>query len=324
MKAEEVCRLMNRFGNEKRPCVWGFDYGLKRGFFLGNPDDTSEILWEMEGIGNSMRGNGPTHGRSTMEILRAPGFEEYSEAFAVVSAGLRRGDSFLANLTASSEVTVNVSLEDIFHDSPARFKFKIGDEFVCFSPEPFVTINGCKISTYPMKGTAEGCSRMALRQLMDDYKEQCEHATVVDLLRNDLAMVATGVTVKRYRYAEVVYTLKGTLLQTSSEITGNLEPEWSAGMGSIIMSMLPAGSICGAPKQSTVDLIGRAERCGRGWYTGVAGYFDGENLKSAVMIRCLQRGADGKLRFHSGGGITINSDCKSEYEELIGKIYLPC
>ena len=146
-----------------------------------------------------------------MEILRAPGFEEYSEAFAAVSAGLRRGDSFLANLTASSEVTVNVSLEGIFHDSPARFKFKIGDEFVCFSPEPFVTINGCKISTYPMKGTAEGCSRMALRQLMDDYKEQCEHATVVELLRNDIAMVAPGVTEKRHRYDTADHKLQGTM-----------------------------------------------------------------------------------------------------------------
>ena len=315
---------MNRFGKEKRPCVWGFDYRLKRGFFLSKPDDKSEILWEMEGIGNSPVESRGSQRRGSMKILKAPTFEEYSEAFGVVRGGLRRGDSFLANLTASSEVTVNVSLEDIFHTSSARFKFKIANEFVCFSPEPFVSINGCKISTYPMKGTAEGCSREDLRQLMTDYKEQCEHATVVDLLRNDLATVATGVTVKRYRYAEVVNTLKGPLLQTSSEITGNLEPEWSAGMGSIIMSMLPAGSICGAPKQSTVDLIGHAETCGRGWYTGVAGYFDGENLKSAVMIRCLQRGADGKLRFHSGGGITINSDCKSEYEELIGKIYLPC
>ncbi|MDE6243811.1 MAG: chorismate-binding protein, partial [Muribaculaceae bacterium] len=60
----------------------------------------------------------------------------------------------------------------------------------------------------------------------------------------------------------------------------------------------------------------------RGWYTGVFGYFDGRVMRSAVMIRCIQRSPDERLFFHSGGGVTVNSDCREEYEELLTKVYL--
>ena len=93
-------------------------------------------------------------------------------------------------------------------------------------------------------------------------------------------------------------------------------------MGDIILPLLPAGSISGAPKPATVDLISKSEIAPRGWYTGVFGYFDGIEMQSAVMIRCLQRGDDGKLYFHSGGGVTVNSDCQEEYDELLTKVYL--
>lgn len=323
MSAGQVCSLMNSFGAQRRPCVWGFDYALEQGFFLGNPSDTSEILWEVEGTGNVSKVCSDTR-KLSLAVVKVPGYDEYASAFSIVRSGLMRGDSFLVNLTAASEVDVNASLEEVFCNSSARFKFKIGEKFVCFSPEPFVSIRANRISTFPMKGTAEGDSQEVLDKLLSDYKEQCEHATVVDLLRNDLASVASAVKVHRYRYAEKVTTCHGTLWQTSSEITGCLPVGWQSHIGDIITTMLPVGSICGAPKHSTLRLIGQAESCPRGWYSGVAGYFDGETLKSGVMIRCLQRGADGRLRFHSGGGITVNSDCLAEYNELIGKIYLPC
>lgn len=90
----------------------------------------------------------------------------------------------------------------------------------------------------------------------------------------------------------------------------------------MIFPLLPAGSITGAPKRATVELIERAESVERGWYTGVFGYFDGEEMLTAVMIRCMQRGADGRLYFHSGGGVTVNSVEQEEYAELMAKVYL--
>ena len=86
--------------------------------------------------------------------------------------------------------------------------------------------------------------------------------------------------------------------------------------------MLPAGSICGAPKSKTVSIIQEVELDPRGYYTGIFGYFDGENLDSAVNIRYLEK-KDGQLLYRSGGGITFLSGLESEYKELIEKIYVP-
>ncbi|OGU77880.1 MAG: hypothetical protein A2279_07140 [Stygiobacter sp. RIFOXYA12_FULL_38_9] len=86
--------------------------------------------------------------------------------------------------------------------------------------------------------------------------------------------------------------------------------------------MLPAGSISGAPKKKTVEIIQNAEKLERGYYTGVFGYYDGNNLDSAVMIRFIEQTAEG-LVYRSGGGITFMSDVNSEYQELIDKVYVP-
>ena len=87
--------------------------------------------------------------------------------------------------------------------------------------------------------------------------------------------------------------------------------------------MLPAGSVSGAPKTATIHLIHKAEQeQKRGFYTGVFGYYDGERLDSGVLIRYIEK-VQGKFYFRSGGGITVNSNCLSEYNETIEKIYLP-
>ncbi len=86
--------------------------------------------------------------------------------------------------------------------------------------------------------------------------------------------------------------------------------------------MLPAGSISGAPKKKTLEVIAEAEQYTRGYYTGVFGIFDGENIDSGVMIRFLEQGPDG-LIYKSGGGITAMSNIHEEYQELTDKIYVP-
>ena len=93
-------------------------------------------------------------------------------------------------------------------------------------------------------------------------------------------------------------------------------------LGDILFSMLPAGSITGAPKKKTMQIIREAEGYERGFYTGITGYFDGDSLDSAVMIRFVEQEADG-MYFKSGGGITFKSDARSEYEEMKQKIYVP-
>ena len=218
--------------------------------------------------------------------------------------------------------------------------------FVCFSPETFIRIKGGRIYSYPMKGTLDASLPNAEKLLMEDRKEAAEHATIVDLIRNDLSRVAEDVRVDKYRYVDVLHTNKGDILQTSSEISGRLPEDYPHHLGEILDAQLPAGSITGAPKDKTMQIIQEAEGYDRGFYTGIMGIYDQGELNSAVMIRFIEEEtspvdfeADGeknfkasegkgdeasrKLYFKAGGGITSKSDCRKEYEEVIQKIYLP-
>ena len=197
-----------------------------------------------------------------------------------------------------------------------------------------------------MKGTLDASLPNAEKQLMEDRKEAAEHATIVDLIRNDLSRVAEDVRVDKYRYIDVLHTNKGNILQTSSEISGRLPEDYPHHLGEILDAQLPAGSITGAPKDKTMQIIQEAEGYDRGFYTGIMGIYDHGELNSAVMIRFIEEDtspvdfetngeknfkasegkgdeASRKLYFKAGGGITSKSDCRKEYEEVIQKIYLP-
>lgn len=260
-------------------------------------------------------------------------FQEYNKKFELVLSELRAGNSYLCNLTARTPVSCNAGLHELFGCTVARYQlwlrpgaFHTGffqEEILCFSPEIFVRIdeNG-RLSTYPMKGTQDAALPDARHRLLNNQKEYSEHATIVDLLRNDIAAVATGRRVERFRYVEELATNQKTLLQVSSEISGQLPAGWHTRLGDVLARLLPAGSVTGAPKVSTLGIIRRAEAEPRGYYTGIMGVFDGQRLDSGVMIRFLERTSDG-LFFRSGGGLTSRSEARSEYQELIDKVYLP-
>jgi para-aminobenzoate synthetase component 1 len=135
-------------------------------------------------------------------------------------------------------------------------------------------------------------------------------------------MVAKNVRVKRFRYFDLIRTSNRNLLQVSSEICGDLEKGYHSALGDINFSLLPAGSVSGAPKKKTTGIIEAAEGIPRGYYTGIAGIFDGHNLDSGVLIRFIEKRGDTYF-YRSGGGITSFSDPLSEYEEMKDKIYVP-
>ncbi|MEI6683297.1 MAG: aminodeoxychorismate synthase component I [Bacteroidota bacterium] len=249
-------------------------------------------------------------------------FEKYNEAFEKVLYHLKRGDTYLLNLTFATPLETGLSLEALYRAGHARFKLFVPGHFAVFSPEPFVRIDGTGIYSCPMKGTIDADLPGARQRLLDDKKEFFEHNTIVDLIRNDLSMVSTQVSVTRFRYIERLHTNRGDLLQMSSEIAGQLPRGYRNHMGDILFSLLPAGSVTGAPKKRTVEIIRAVESCPRGFYTGIFGYSDGITLTSAVSIRFIEQTAGG-LVFKSGGGITAMSDAKSEYREMIKKIYVP-
>ncbi len=320
MTACEVFEKMNAGGREGSCFLFGLDFELKDGFFVENPLQGSDILFDINGVTN-VPDIAYSRQKPEIEILSSDR-AGYERGFDVVRKGLERGDSFLLNLTARTEIRLNLSLLDVFMRSRAMYKIYYPQRFVCFSPEAFVRIEGNVISTFPMKGTIDASLPDAEQRLLDDYKETCEHYTIVDLMRNDLNSVAEKIGVSRFRYVDRIRTQSGEILQTSSEVRGTLPDDWRCRIGDIFRALLPAGSISGAPKPSTVSLIRKAEQRDRGFYTGVCGYFDGRNLDSGVMIRFIEQDG-GRFFFHSGGGVTINSRCEDEYQEVLEKVYLP-
>ena len=221
-----------------------------------------------------------------------------------------------------TKVETNLTPEEIFHRSEASYKVWLKDQFVCFSPEIFVRINNGIISSFPMKGTIDANVDNAEKRLLNDEKEVAEHHTIVDLIRNDLSRIATRVEVEKLMYIDKIKTNRGDLLQMSSQISGKLPENYQQSIGTILAKLLPAGSICGAPKPKTLEIIRNVESCQRGYYTGVFGVFDGVNLDSCVLIRYLEQEGQ-ELVFKSGGGVTFLSDCPTEYNELIQKVYVP-
>lgn len=311
---------MNKCGASHTPLLFAFDFELEHALFIENPLAQSNILFRTPLGGNKTVTNKQIDTQLTATPIT---FEAYQQRFDIVSRGLHRGNSFLTNLTVQTPISCNASMLDIFEMSKAPYCIFVPNHFVCFSPEIFVRIEGNTISTYPMKGTIDASLSNAEEIILNDPKETAEHVTVVDLLRNDLGLNANNVEVARFRYIEKIATPQRSILQVSSEIRGTLGDNWQANIGDILLKMLPAGSVSGAPKAATLNLIREAEQGEkRGFYTGVFGYYDGEALDSGVLIRYIEE-INGKNFFRSGGGITVNSNCLSEYNEVIEKIYLP-
>jgi para-aminobenzoate synthetase component 1 len=312
---------MNKSGESGIPFLFGVNFEITEGFFLENPLTRKDILFQINGTGNNPTGMPRINKKRELRVFPESN-REYKLKFDIVRTGLRRGDSFLTNLTTKTLIETNLSLFEIFSASDSPYRLFVPDRFVCFSPERFVKIADGIISTNPMKGTIDASIPDAEQQILNDFKETAEHSTVVDLLRNDLSLVAENVRVSRFRYTSRIKTREREILQVSSEITGELASGYLSRLGSIIFDMLPAGSISGAPKPATLQIIREAEKENRGYYTGVFGYFDGRVLDTGVMIRFIEKRGE-CLYFRSGGGITAYSVCDDEYREVLNKIYLP-
>lgn len=372
---QEIIDKINRLASQDEPFLFVINYQGDKAFIrLLSDINPEECLFDFEGRGNLSHVWKETSEEGTSEEetwkketwkeeiseeeisettwqIEPPLYEDYERSFNIVKSNIMADNSYLTNLTCRIPVSCNLSLEEIFHRAKGKYKLLLRRKrtltpFVCFSPETFVRIKGGRIYSYPMKGTLDASLPNAEKQLMEDRKEAAEHATIVDLIRNDLSRVAENVRVDKYRYFDVLHTNKGDILQTSSEISGRLPEDYPHHLGEILDAQLPAGSITGAPKDKTMQIIQEAEGYDRGFYTGIMGIYDQGELNSAVIIRFIEEEtspvdfeADGeknfkasegkgdeasrKLYFKAGGGITSKSDCRKEYEEVIQKIYLP-
>jgi para-aminobenzoate synthetase component 1 len=321
ISSKDYIGTMNQWGKQRKPFIFIIDFEIKNPVVLPLEEAAANgIYFTFDNLKNF---DIEYDIKDNFTFNKFPvGFPVFKKAFDKVMNEIKMGNSFLTNLTFPTEIETDLSLKEIFHRSEAPYKLLFKDLFVVFSPELFITICDGKISSFPMKGTIDASIPGAGTIILNDPKETAEHHTIVDMIRSDLSLVSTNVKVEKFRFLNTVITHDKTLLQVSSEITGQLPANYYGSLGDIFSKMLPAGSICGAPKRKTLEIIKDSEVYGRGFYTGVFGIFDGTNLHSAVMIRFIERSGD-KFHFKSGGGITFNSNAESEYQELIDKVYVP-
>ncbi|WP_434243888.1 aminodeoxychorismate synthase component I [Aliarcobacter cryaerophilus] len=310
--------ILNKFGSLKEPFLFLISYDLKKTYIEKLQNLSQNIKFEID---SKNKKNIKDYSLKKYPIS----FDEYKKKFDLIQDEIKNGNSYLLNLTTQTKIDTNLNLDDIYEASSSLLKLrvKLNDlDFVCFSPEKFIDIKDNKIYTYPMKGTIDSNLTDAKNILLNSKKELAEHTMVVDLLRNDLGKVANNIKVEEFRTFSKIVTKDRELFQTSSIISADLQNNWQEKMGDILLNILPAGSITGTPKKSTIEILKNIENYDRGFYSGIFGIFDGINLQSFVLIRFIEN-INNELFYKSGGGITSDSTAKEEYEELLNKVYLP-
>ena len=316
---EDGFNAMNRLGASRTPFLFIISYDKSNIFAQPLESLDSDIFYKLEAWRNY-----PVKKREVpFYLTKSPvDFQTYAVSMEKILTEIRAGNTYLLNLTFKTPVESNLSLREIFTYARAKFKLCFKEEFICFSPERFVEIENNTIATYPMKGTIDADIPDAENTILHNEKEMAEHVMIVDLMRNDLGIIGTNVTVEKFRYIDRIQAGNKELLQVSSKITATLPSRWHTAIGTLLDNITPAGSITGTPKKKTIEIIEEVEEDKRGFYTGIFGIFDGRSLRSSVMIRFIEKQEE-TLLYRSGGGITIDSIPQEEYTELLDKIYLP-
>ena len=258
-------------------------------------------------------------------------FADYAQRFARVQHYLRAGHSYQVNLTdrfcGEAEGDLLTIYEGLLAQQPVPFAALVNrpeEPLISCSPELFFRMRKGRVTVRPMKGTwARGVNlteeQSNAELLRNDMKNRSEHVTIVDLLRNDVGRIAEpGSVVVEELFAVEAYR---TLLQMTSTISGALREGTKATQ--VLQALFPAGSITGAPKRRTMEILREVERGPRGVYTGAIGYFaPGGDTCFNVAIRTLALRVQARqgrcftsFTMGVGGGITLDSLAEEEYAE---------
>jgi para-aminobenzoate synthetase/4-amino-4-deoxychorismate lyase len=254
--------------------------------------------------------------------------DEYGRRFDEVQRYIRDGHTYQINLTFPLHLRWFGDPLALYRQLRRRQKVSYGAYIeaaqrtvVSLSPELFVQRRGELIQTRPMKGTRpRGSDALQDRAIGDemraDPKSRAENLMIVDLLRNDLGRVCEMGTV-RVRSLFDVETFD-TVLQMTSTVQGRLPT--NAGLEPILRALFPCGSVTGAPKHRSRQIIAELERRARGIYTGSIGYLDPDGtLALNVAIRTLELDPDGRGRLGIGGGVVADSTAQDEWNECFIK-----
>ncbi len=261
---------------------------------------------------------------------------EYVQRIAAIHEWIRAGDVYQLNFTARFRVEAPGSVAAHYARLRARqpvdygafLHWQRGRHILSFSPELFFRLENDgptrHIVTQPMKGTARRGrttreDREIAEWLRNDPKNRSENVMIVDLLRNDLGRVARTGTVHADRLFDV--ERYATLWQMTSTVSAELRP--GVDFHEIFRALFPSGSVTGAPKVRSMQLLAELEDAPRGVYTGAIGFFSPRQTVFNVAIRTLEleggRGDGLRGTMGAGSGIVIDSDPAEEYRECLLK-----
>tara|TARA_R110000868_G_scaffold110286_1_gene298965 strand:+ start:2939 stop:4054 length:1116 start_codon:yes stop_codon:yes gene_type:complete len=269
--------------------------------------------------------------KSNFSIKRThgPRFGDYLKCYEQVQSNLYAGNAYQINLTCpfDYEVSGNAQTAHNFMFAPTAASFAQAaywpDKHMSFlsnSPETLFTARPAqsgewRIASKPIKGT-QIASQKAWDILQNSKKDQAELLMITDLVRNDLNRLSDG--------QAVVDALKARLdvpglVHQYSEVSALVSA--STSVGELIRCLFPGGSITGAPKQRVFELINKIESEPRGFYCGSTLFWDGSGLSCSINIRSgLVDWSERAARFNAGGGITVQSEAASEWQELQSKL----
>ncbi len=312
-KTEPEALPLAWFGVYRAPVVFHHAMGQVEGKLPEAPGNDADVDTSL-----------PFAERVALEISE----HDYHKKIHRIQEYIRDGDTYQVNWTDRVRVQTRLdaaaAYATLLRQQPVAYAAWLnihGRRILSLSPELFFAIDGDTITTRPMKGTlargldAAGDTEAAAR-LQADEKNRSEHVMIVDLLRNDLGRICTPGTVQ----VQAMFSVEryATLLQMTSTIRGRLRADLS--YAEIFSSLFPSGSITGAPKIRTMQIIGELERRPRGVYTGAIGHIaPGGRATFNVAIRTLVLEENGAAQMGVGGGIVADSNAAGEYQECLLK-----
>ena len=251
----------------------------------------------------------------------------YMEAVERVRAYIAQGDVFQVNLSQRMSKRTTAQADDLyewlrlFNPSPYMGYLRCPDfKLVSASPELLVSLRGGKLSTRPIAGTrrrgrtAEDDRRMA-EELASSEKERAEHIMLVDLERNDLGRISKYGSVRVKDLMTIEYY--SHVMHLVSEVEGELRDGNDA--FDAIAAVFPGGTITGAPKVRTMEIIEELEPSRRGPFYGSLGWIDfNGDMEFNILIRTMVV-RSGMVHIQTGGGVVIDSDPEREYHETLNK-----
>jgi anthranilate synthase component 1 len=269
-------------------------------------------------------------------VQRRTSPETYAAAVEVAREHIFAGDIFQVVLAQRFDLELGAKPLDLYRSlrqvnpSPYMYLLQYPElAVVGSSPEPMVRVRDGRVISRPIAGTrrrggTEADDRRMAAELCEHPKERAEHVMLVDLARNDVGRVVDFgtetvdelMTLERYSH----------VMHLTSQVSGRLRP--GLGPVDVLRATLPAGTVSGAPKVRAMEVIDELEPARRGPYAGVVGYIDfSGNVDTAIAIRTMLVGADGKASVQAGAGIVADSvagdedlECRNKAAALLAAV----